>query len=319
MAASGTRILDLGVGTGLELPMFPASTRVTGIDIATLTMSEFVDQIVGWVTRREARLAVGVNAHVSNLNAQDPAFADKLKQADLLYADGQSIVWAARALGGSAPERIATTDVARPLAERLAAAGKRMYFFGGVDGVADAAADRLRAAYPGVQIRTHHGYVCAEDTPELLADIRKFRTDLLFVGLGDPLQLDWVIRHRAELGRMSILTCGGLFDWLSGKHRRAPSWMIRGGLEWLWRLFIEPARLAKRYLIGNPQFIARVVRQRIAEHGARRLDALEPAPAPVALTVVEPAGAELPVTAPMPIIATGPIPIIGGYGPSDQD
>lgn len=95
----------------------------------------------------------------------------------------------------------------------------------------------------------------------LFAGIAAHETDVLLVGLGDPAQQEWVHEHRSRLHASAVLTCGGLFDWLSGTHRRAPRWMIGAGLEWLWRLLIEPRRLARRYLVGNPVFIARLLLQ----------------------------------------------------------
>lgn len=130
------------------------------------------------------------------------------------------------------------------------------------DGVAESAATKLRAKIPGLALRTHHGYVSADQIDGVLDDIAAHGTRILFVGMGDPAQQLWVDAHRDRLPP-AVLTCGGLFDWLSGSNRRAPEWMIRAGLEWLWRLIIEPRRLAKRYLLGNPSFMAAVARQKL--------------------------------------------------------
>jgi N-acetylglucosaminyldiphosphoundecaprenol N-acetyl-beta-D-mannosaminyltransferase len=97
--------------------------------------------------------------------------------------------------------------------------------------------------------------------PHVIELINAFAPDILFVGLGDPLQQHWVETYRDQLNAPAILTCGGLFDWVSGDNRRAPRWMISSGFEWLWRLMIEPRRLASRYLIGNPVFLFRLARQ----------------------------------------------------------
>ena len=199
------------------------------------------------------------------------------------------MVWASRLLGTSVPERIATTDLAEPLAARLAAEGRRMFLLGGAPGVADAAADALRAKIPGLQVATSHGYRGVAAIPDMIDEIRAFGTDLLFVGLGDPHQLEFVARNRHELGPITVLTCGGLFDWLSGRNRRAPAWMISSGLEWFWRLLIEPRRLFRRYVVGNPEFVARVA---IQWFRARRS---EPAPAARRTPRQEPVRALMPV------------------------
>jgi N-acetylglucosaminyldiphosphoundecaprenol N-acetyl-beta-D-mannosaminyltransferase len=105
------------------------------------------------------------------------------------------------------------------------------------------------------------GYVSEEDMPGLIAEIAAYDPYILLVGLGDPLQQAWLADHRSELHVPAVLTCGGLFDWVSGANRRAPQWMISAGLEWLWRLILEPRRLAKRYLAGNPVFMGRFTMQ----------------------------------------------------------
>ncbi|TBN57989.1 glycosyltransferase [Glaciihabitans arcticus] len=239
---------------------------VVGVPIDALSSRQLVDEIFGWVADAgaPARSALGVNAHVVNLAASDSVFARDVARADLAYADGQSVVWAARLLGTPVPERVATTDLIHPLAERAAAEGVRMFFYGGRPGVAALAAERLGAAHPGLAITVRDGYVAAAGMDALVDEINASGAGLLFVGLGDPLQQRWIAEHRDALTVPAVLSCGGLFDWTSGSNRRAPRWMIRAGLEWLWRLIIEPRRLARRYLVGNPAFVLRVARAKLA-------------------------------------------------------
>lgn len=236
-----------------------ARGSVLQVPLDGLSQAGIVQQLIAWTASSTAHVAVGINANVCNLAHTDSTFRDRLWQADLCYADGQSVVWAGRALGVAVPERVATTDLVYPLAEECARQGKRMFLFGAAPGIAEEAAARLADHAPGLQVAVSDGYVSAGRTDDLLASIRSHRTDVLLVGLGDPLQQEWIATHRASLGVPVILSCGGLFDWTSGNHRRAPHWMIRAGLEWLWRLMIEPRRLAKRYLVGNPVFVARFV------------------------------------------------------------
>ena len=237
------------------------SVTVAGVRVDAFTERSLADAVVGWARGSGRHVAVGVNAHVCNLARRDPELR-RFLGAHTTYADGQSIVWAARLLGGRLPGRLATTDVAEPVLRAAAAAGVPVYFLGAAEGVAEAAARRLRVRIPGVRIRTHHGYFAAQETPRILADVAAHGTGILFVGLGDPAQERWVAAHADHLPP-AVLTCGGLFDWLSGAHRRAPRWMIRAGLEWLWRLLIEPRRLARRYLVGNAQFLTALARQRM--------------------------------------------------------
>jgi N-acetylglucosaminyldiphosphoundecaprenol N-acetyl-beta-D-mannosaminyltransferase len=235
--------------------------QIAGVPVDAVSMADIVQIVLDWTTGDRDRVAIGVNAHVSNLAARSRGFRKLVAMADLAYADGQSVVWAAKILGHPLPERIATTDLVYPLMEACAARGKRVFFYGGADGVAEKAADLLREAYPDVKIRTSHGFVPEADMPAVIHAVREHRTDVLLVGMGDPVQQEWIARYRDELGAAAILSCGGLFDWTSGANPRAPQWMIRAGLEWAWRLFLEPRRLARRYLVGNPLFVLRVVRQ----------------------------------------------------------
>lgn len=240
-----------------------ARAVVAGVPIDAVDMTDMVRIIMDWTTRTETHLAVGVNAHVSNLAAKDPVFRERVANADLAYADGQSIVWAGRMLGLPVPERVATTDLVYPLMEACAERGVPVFFYGAAEGVAEAAAQKLREAYPAVSIRTSHGFVPADEMDAVIDAVRAHGTGVLLVGMGDPIQQEWIARYRDRLGVPAILSCGGLFDWTSGANRRAPQWMIRAGLEWLWRVMIEPRRLARRYLVGNPVFVARVARQRL--------------------------------------------------------
>lgn len=237
------------------------SVDVAGVRVDSFSETALVERIIAMSTGEQTTVAVGVNAHVCNLARSNSHFSSLVADS-ITYADGQSVVWAAKLLGRPIPGRLATTDVAEPTLRAAAEAGAPVYFLGAADGVAERAAEIFRAKVPGLQLRSHHGYVSADDIDDVLDDIAEHGTRILFVGMGDPAQQLWVEAHRDRLPP-AVVTCGGLFDWLSGSNRRAPQWMIRAGLEWLWRLIIEPRRLAKRYLLGNPSFVAAVTMQKM--------------------------------------------------------
>lgn len=247
-----------------------ASVVVAGVRVGSFTRDSFVDRVVTMARGDSTRVAVGVNAHVCNLARTDARLREAVSTSTT-YADGQSVVWAARILGGHLPERLATTDVAEPVLRAAATEGLPVYFLGAAEGVAERAAEILRDRIPGLRLQTHHGYIAENEISGVLDEIAAHGTRILFVGMGDPAQQYWVETHRDRLPP-AVLTCGGLFDWLSGSNRRAPAWMITSGLEWLWRLMIEPRRLARRYLLGNPTFITAVMRQRRREAPLRRLN-----------------------------------------------
>jgi N-acetylglucosaminyldiphosphoundecaprenol N-acetyl-beta-D-mannosaminyltransferase len=266
----------------MTLPSTSDLTTVVGVPVHSVTMHQLVDTLLRWTTSglaesaqpnaRLPRVVIGVNAHVCNLSATDATYRRELLAADLTYADGQSVVWAARVLGRHLPERIATTDLIYPLAVAAAQTGKKLFLFGGKPGVAAEAARRLEQLTPGLQTAEHHGYVTHAEENALLDEINLSQAQILCVGLGDPLQLMWIARNRHRLFVPVILTCGGLFDWTSGANRRAPAWLISVGCEWLWRLMIEPKRLAKRYLLGNPAFVLRLGQQLLALRGGPHKD-----------------------------------------------
>lgn len=244
---------------------------VLGVPIIDAGQAELVQEITTLVQASRPGLAVGVNAQVANFAASDDEYLALLHNADVAYADGASVVWAGRILGGTFPERCATTDLVYPLMEQAAQLQWRVFFFGAAPGVADKAAQELQALYPSVRIKTHHGYIkSSTQHRELLAQMAEFAPHLIFVGLGEPAQQEWVAQYRAKLPPAVVLTCGGLFDWISGAQKRPPTWVITAGLEWLWRLLHEPTRLWRRYVLGNPVFIARFCKQLITTRRTNR-------------------------------------------------
>ncbi len=197
-----------------------------------------------------------------------------IRNADLAIADGMPLLWSSRALGQRLPSRIAGADLVPALAERAAASGLRMMFFGGAPGVAERAAQVLRDSHPKLSIAA----VCdevgpnSETTSEALDVIRGFRPDVLCVALGHPKQERWIRDHAGGLEVPVAIGVGGTFDFLAGDNRRAAGWIQQSGLEWVFRLSQEPARLSRRYMIDIavyiPQTIREILRTRLA--GARR-------------------------------------------------
>ncbi len=186
----------------------------------------------------------------------DPRLRDCYARADLVTADGTGIVWAARWLGAPLPGRVTGIDLMTALCARAARRGRRVYLLGAKPGVAAAAAARLRARFPGLQVvGTEHGYF--DDDDDAVARVRAARPDLLFVGMGVPRQERWLVENRRKLGVPLMMGVGGSFDVLSGRLRRAPRLWQRLGLEWLYRLCLEPHRLGRALCI--PAFLGRVL------------------------------------------------------------
>jgi N-acetylglucosaminyldiphosphoundecaprenol N-acetyl-beta-D-mannosaminyltransferase len=206
----------------------------------------------------------------------DVAFRQTYSRASLSLADGMPVVWAARLLGRPVPEKISGSDFIEPLLARAAASGFRVYLLGSTAEVAGKAAGVLRAR--GVE-------VCGTDSPivgdphsaadrqPIVARLRSARPDLVLVAFGAPKQEFFIDGARADVPGAVFVGIGASLDFLAGAVRRAPRWMSRSGLEWLYRLAQEPRRLWRRYLVRDPRF-ARIVARNFVE---QRLTGRRPA------------------------------------------
>ena len=242
--------------------------EILGVGVDPLTVEELHAEILKLTQKDGLSLVLNANAHCLNLCYQDAELRDFLNRADVVFCDGAGVMLAARILGGRVPERITYADWAWRLAAFAEAEGLSLYFLGARPGVAEKAARRLRERYLGLKIAgTRHGYFdYASGSPENEAVVREINAsapDILLVGLGMPLQERWLMWNRDRLNANIALTGGAVFDYVSGGLRRGPRLLTDNGLEWLARLFVEPRRLGRRYLLGNPQFLARVLRQRL--------------------------------------------------------
>lgn len=249
-----------------------ARISIFGIGIDTAAPSQLIAQIVQRAARGQRTRVCYVNAHVLNLAYRDPALASVLRSAQLVLADGFGVLLGARLLGLPAPERAAITDYIDELAERAAAASVSLYLLGGGPGASEQAASVLRERHPAVQIvGTHHGYLGDDAaTAAALAEIRALEPAIVCVGMGSPMQEKWIAAHANEIDAPVVMAVGAVMDHVSGRVERIrPDWMMRWGLEWVGRLLAEPQRLWRRYLLGNPAFVARVLRERSSRRHQR--------------------------------------------------
>lgn len=202
-----------------------------------------------------------LNAHCVNLAYTTPAYAEILRRANCVYADGMAVVWGARMRKCPVAERVNAGDFIMEFCQRAAALGLRVALVGGRPGVAERCAEAMRAAAPTLQIvTTEHGFFSHDDDPT--ARIVTAAPDILLVGMGVPQQEVWAWSQREQLNTRVVWCVGALFEYYGEGRPRAPVWMRRLGLEWLVRLVLEPRRMWRRYLIGNITFIARVLRGR---------------------------------------------------------
>ena len=226
---------------------------------------------VGRLIRSGNRGSVlNVNVQCLNLCYEDPELRRFLNCADVIFCDGAGVMLAARLLGRRIPERITYADWAWRLAAFADAEGFSVYLLGARPGVTQEAARRLQARYPDLEIvGVHHGFfdhaAGSLENEAVVREINDARPDILLAGMGMPLQEYWLMENRDRLQAGVALTGGAVFDYVSGGLRRGPRVLTHSGFEWLARLLVEPRRLWRRYLIGNPLFLLRVLRQRFVE------------------------------------------------------
>ena len=260
--------------SGVRGPGTIAPVRILGLPVHGLTLPELVDRVRAWVRAEPDRLhqIVTLNPEMVMAARRLPEFRATIEQADLVTADGVGIVLAARLLGRPLRGRVTGVD----LVEALAAAGEpelALFLLGAAPGVAERAARRLEARYPGCRIAgAWAGSPRPEESGEALIRIAGARPAVLLVAYGAPAQELWIARHRHELERAGVVVAvgvGGAFDYLAGVVPRAPRPLRRLGLEWLYRLIRQPWRWRRQ--LALPQFAALVVREWAAQRlGGRK-------------------------------------------------
>jgi N-acetylglucosaminyldiphosphoundecaprenol N-acetyl-beta-D-mannosaminyltransferase len=228
--------------------------RVLGIKVHPVNMDQAVQTIASYVQERGPHLVVTVGTEMVMAAQEDEAFRGAIESASLVVPDGVGVVWASRRKGFTL-EKVAGIELMARLLETAAAKGWRVFLLGAGEGIATAAADVFRQKWPGLQVvGAHSGYF--QDEGLVLEQIKTARPDLLFLALGAPRQELFYRRH-PELDVPVGMGVGGSFDVYAGKIKRAPRWMIRLGLEWMWRLYLEPSRWRRQ--LALPRFVFKVL------------------------------------------------------------
>ena len=241
---------------------FP-TIEILGVPFARLDTAGALEQAELLYERESPAMVAHANVHTLNLTVEDPAYKEVLRAADMVLNDGKGVMLGARLLGSRFPADLNGNAVTPLVVERAAEREWPTYLLGAKPGVAEKLADVLRALHPGIRIvGHHHGHFSAEEEPEVVLRIRELGTGLLLVGMGNPYQERFLARRLTETGARLGIGVGAYFDFMTGTVPRSPEWMNRYGLEWVHRLSMEPKRLWRRYLIGNPAFVARVIKQR---------------------------------------------------------
>ena len=231
-----------------------------GLRLAVLDMEQTANFMIEAVfpRRRTGRplFLTSANGEVLARCSTEPQTERLFRAADLINADGQPLVTVSRLKSGTPlPERVATTDLFHVVARKAQAAGLTFYMFGADEIENAAAVARIRQTYPDLRILGRcHGYLKGEDLRAKVAEINRLAPDYLWLALGVPAEQMFVDEFMPLLTNVGVIkTSGGLFNFLSGSRARAPRWMQQAGLEWVWRIWLEPRRLFWRYLTTNPR------------------------------------------------------------------
>jgi len=248
-------------------PSGPSVCRVAGLPVQRLRTGELIDAMVRAAADGMPTRVCYLNAHNFNLADNDPSLRRALSTADILYADGISVVWASRLWGPRLPGRLTSADYVESFYDACAREGLSVFLLGGRPGVADRAAEALRARRASLVVAgTHAGYF--DDHDGVIDRINRSGADVLIVGMGSPRQELWTWRHADRIDSPVIWSVGALLDYLAGEEPRAPQWVCRLGCEWLFRLLADPGGKWRRYLVGNPRFVWSVLRHRLMDRAA---------------------------------------------------
>jgi len=246
---------------------------VWGVPLARWTLADTVAAIGGLIEAGRPTYVITANTNYLMLTEENPDLQAINARAAFIVADGAPLIWASRWQGTPLPERVAGSDLIFVLSAEAARKGYRLFFLGGPEGVAEEAARQLAGRYPGLQVV---GTECppfreltAEEQKALEARIRSARPDILVLAFSQPKGERWINQHFEELGVPVSVQVGASIDFAAGRIRRAPRWMQKSGLEWAFRLGLEPRRLFGRYA-RNAWFIVRMVARNLGLSAGRR-------------------------------------------------
>lgn len=251
-------VVASALGGESALPV-PPTIEFFGVPVANTTMDETLD----WLTRQAAQpartLAVFVNPDCLNIAYHNAAYRMVLQHAARVLPDGIGLRIGCNLLGIAMRANVNGTDLFPRICARAADAGLPVFFLGARPGVAALAAANMQQQFPTLNVAgTHHGYYSDDEEPDVIRKINASGARILFVAFGAPRQELWLARHHDTLEPSLRLGVGAALDFYSGRTPRAPQWMREVGFEWAYRLYLEPGRMWRRYVIGNPLFLYRV-------------------------------------------------------------
>jgi len=245
-------------------------TTVLGCAIDRVDMEAAVRRCVELAGDGRFAQHMAVNAAKLVTMQGDAVMRDITARCDLVTADGQGVVWASRVLGEPLPERVAGIDLMEALFARAEETGRSVYILGARAEVLERAVQEIRGRHPRLRIAGYRdGYFAAEEEAGVVTAIRDAKPDFLFVAMSSPRKEYFLGDNGPTLGAMFAMGVGGAIDVMAGETNRAPMWMQRTGLEWLYRLLQEPGRLFRRYASTNARFLLLVAREWLGRRRGR--------------------------------------------------
>ena len=232
--------------------------KILGVNVDSVTMAQAVERVEQLIAAKKNSIVATANAEMLLRATNDDELKNILNAAELVVPDGAGTVWAARHLGYEMPERVAGFDLVQELMKIAPSKGYKFFLFGSAPTIADKAKLKAEELYPNIEIvGTRNGYFTAADESEIIAQIKNSKPDILLAALGVPKQEKWLAAHKDELNVPVNIGVGGTFDVMAGVVKRAPKWMQRAKLEWLFRAMLQPSRAGR--LIALPKFVFKVV------------------------------------------------------------
>jgi N-acetylglucosaminyldiphosphoundecaprenol N-acetyl-beta-D-mannosaminyltransferase len=249
--------------------------NILGVGVSAIDMAMAVRTIDEWIARRDPHYVCVTTVHGVMESQRDPVLRQIHNRAGMVTPDGMPLVWLSRLKGFGDVERVYGPDLMRAVCQRSTEKGYRHFLYGGAPGVAEILATRLHRQFHGLQVVGIDSPPFRPLTPEedraAVERINAAQPDIVWVGISTPKQERWMAAHVGRLTAPVLVGVGAAFDFHAGLKKQAPRWIQRSGLEWLFRLAMEPRRLWRRYLINNPWFLWLILHQLVS----KRTDALE--------------------------------------------
>ncbi|WP_417748957.1 WecB/TagA/CpsF family glycosyltransferase [Rosistilla oblonga] len=249
---------------GDRSPAKPEAVEIWGVPFSRLTLGQTLQHVDHLVAAGQPGYFITANLNYNMLTSQHPELRQVNDDAAFIVCDGMPMVWRSRWTDSPLPERVAGSELIYALTKWSAHKGHRIYFLGGAPGVAQAAADKLSARYPGLTVAGVHSPpfrpLDDQEHADLIDQIRSSKPDIVYVAMGQPKGEIWIAENYRAIGAPVCVQIGASFDFVAGGVARAPRWIQRAGLEWCYRMAQEPRRLAGRYW-QNGKFLLRALWQ----------------------------------------------------------